>query len=48
LKTKTEKNNSAEEIQKREKLVSGLIIVTAIIVGVLITVLITGLLDFVN
>jgi cell division protein FtsL len=48
LKKITDKNNSPETIQKREKLVSGLIVVIAIIVGVLITFLITGILDFVK
>jgi hypothetical protein len=48
LKTKTDKNNSSEQLQKREKLVSGLIIVIAVIVGALITLLITGILDFVK
>jgi hypothetical protein len=39
-------DNPVEQIQKREKLVSGFIIMIAIIVGVLITFLFTGLLDF--
>jgi len=48
LKTKTDKNNSSKQLQKREKLVSGLIIAIAVIVGALITLLITGILDFVK
>jgi len=48
LKKDTDIKNSSEQIQKREKLVSGLIVVIAIIVGVLITFLITGILDFVK
>jgi hypothetical protein len=39
-------DNTIEQIQKREKLVSGFIIMIAIIVGVLITFLFTGLSDF--
>jgi hypothetical protein len=46
LKKKISAENSTEQIQKREKLVSGFIIVIAIIIGVLITFLLTGLLDF--
>jgi len=38
--------NPVEQIQKRERLVSGFIIVIAIVVGVFIAFLFTRLLDF--
>jgi len=40
--------NSTEQIQKKEKLVTRLIIIISISIGILITFLITGILDFVK
>lgn len=45
LKKKNDMDNTVEQIQKRERLVSGIIIMIAIIIGVLITFLFTGLID---
>jgi hypothetical protein len=39
--------NNTEQMQKREKLITRLIIVISIVIGILVTFLFTGLLDLI-
>jgi hypothetical protein len=46
LKKRNFTSNNTEELQKREKIAARLIIVISIIIGILITFVLTGIIDF--